>query len=123
MPTAKRGRIEPKSKVWIEVDGKYLMGDGRAMLLEEIDRHGSISGAARRLEMSYRHAWGYIRKIEERFGMKVVETKRGGRDGGQARLTRQGRRFLHTYHRFREAVSTAIGEQFRQHFGARRKVS
>ncbi|MGH8717510.1 MAG: winged helix-turn-helix domain-containing protein, partial [Burkholderiales bacterium] len=33
------------------------MGPGKADLLEAIERHGSISAAAREMGMSYRRAW------------------------------------------------------------------
>ena len=61
-------------KVWFEVDGEYVFGDGRAELLRLIEQSGSIKKAASNLRMSYRHAWGQIRKMEDRLGTKLVET-------------------------------------------------
>ncbi len=73
------------------------MSEGRARLLELIDQNGSISDSARELGMSYRHAWGILKKMNEASGSDVVETHRGGRDGGGSVLTSEGRALLDTY--------------------------
>ena len=109
--------MRPRSKVWIELDGRYLMGDGRAELLSAIARLGSISEAARQIGISYRHAWGYIKKIEERSGTRIVETTRGGKGGGSAKLTGPGKDLLEKYRRFREGVGRAIAREYTRHFG------
>ncbi|MBZ5514286.1 MAG: LysR family transcriptional regulator, partial [Acidobacteriia bacterium] len=64
---------------------------GKAALLQAVDRLGSIQQAADEFGMSYRHAWGAIRRIENRAGFKIVDTKLGGKEGGGARLTPQGK--------------------------------
>jgi molybdate transport system regulatory protein len=51
---------------------------------------GSISAAAREMDMAYRHAWVLIDDLNRCFGKDVVETRKGGRSGGGARLTRLG---------------------------------
>ena len=74
--------MQIKLKVWFELDGEYIFGDGRAELLRLIEQLGSITKAASTLRMSYRHAWGQVRRLEERLGIKLVETRTGGRGGG-----------------------------------------
>lgn len=81
--------MEARSKVWLEAKGAYLFGDGVADLLKGMDARGSISAAARALGMSYRQAWGHVHKIEERLGIKVVETVVGGKAGGGPGLPRR----------------------------------
>jgi molybdate transport system regulatory protein len=85
--------MEIKTKFWIENKGEVVLGGGKAALLLAVDRLGSIQRAADEFGMSYRHAWGAIRKIEHRAGFKMLETKLGGRDGG-AGLTPKGREFI-----------------------------
>lgn len=109
--------MEARSKVWLEAKGAYLFGDGVADLLKGIDAWGSISAAARALGMSYRQAWGHVHKIEERLGIKVVETVVGGRAGGGARLTAEGRGFLEKYEQFRTEVRETVDQTFRSIFG------
>ena len=100
-------------KVWLESEGEAVFGDGTAELLRGVDRMGSISAAARGMRMSYRQAWGAIRKVEQRLGERMVETSVGGRGGGGAVLTDTAREFLGKYERFREGVDQAVEERFR----------
>jgi len=46
--------MELRFKMWMEHKGRIVFGRGRAILLEAIAAAGSISAAARRLDMSYR---------------------------------------------------------------------
>ena len=86
--------MEIKTKFWIENRGEVVLGGGKTALLLAIDRLGSIQRAADEFEMSYRHAWGVIKMIEQRAGFKMVETKLGGKDGGGARLTPKAKAFV-----------------------------
>jgi molybdenum ABC transporter molybdate-binding protein len=78
-------------RVWAERNGQALLGPGRVELLEGIDRWHSISAAARRMGMSYRHAWLLVQSANEAAGEPLVVTATGGLRGGGARLTEQGR--------------------------------
>ena len=89
---------ELKAKVWLEKDGWPVLGEGRARLLETIDEEHSILKAAERLEMSYRHAWGIIQKINKALGEDVVRSIRGGKKGGSTELNESGRRLLKEYY-------------------------
>jgi len=86
--------MEIKAKFWIENRGEVMLGGGRTALLLAVDRLGSIQRAADEFGMSYRHAWGVIKKIEKRAGFKMVETKLGGKNGGGAKLTPKGKAFI-----------------------------
>ena len=49
--------MEPHWKLWLEEDGRLVISDYRATLLELI-RRASLSAAAAALGLSYRHAGG-----------------------------------------------------------------
>ena len=100
--------MQIKIKVWFEQDGEYVFGDGRAELLRLIGHFGSIREAASTLRMSYRHAWGQIRKLEERLGIKLIETRVGGRGGGKADLTDVAKEFLSKYGSFRSKLDEFV---------------
>jgi molybdate transport system regulatory protein len=85
--------MKVRSKVWIEIGGEVVAGDGKIDLLERIAETGSIQKAAQEIGMSYRHAWGFLQKMEKRGGIKLVETQVGGREGGGAKLTPQEKNF------------------------------
>jgi molybdate transport system regulatory protein len=65
--------MEIKYKIWIEKNGKVVFGKGRDDILKAVDEQRSLNVAAKKLEMSYRAAWGRIKASEERMEMKLVE--------------------------------------------------
>jgi molybdate transport system regulatory protein len=97
-----------KSKVWVEKDGKLLMGWGRATLLERIDQLGSISAAARSMKLAYRNAWLWVEAMNRLAQIPLVEKSTGGVHGGYARLTEEGRRIVKEYKEKRAGVRNAI---------------
>jgi molybdate transport system regulatory protein len=89
---------KPSGKIWIEHQGKPILGKGGAEILREIDAQQSLSKAAEKLGMSYRYVWNYVQKIHRALGETVVETYKGGKTGGGgARLTDVGRALLDEY--------------------------
>ncbi|MHC5034717.1 MAG: winged helix-turn-helix domain-containing protein [Planctomycetota bacterium] len=100
-----------RGKVWIEVEGQHVFGRGRAALLEAIERTGSIQAAAAKLGLSYRHAWTMLKTSEQRWGRKLVETVRGGRGGGGARVTEAGRGLVRLFRRLEGQLGNLLEEQ------------
>ncbi len=91
-----------RMKLWFEKDGHNAFGMGSVLLLRGVARHGSLAGAARELGISYRTAWGSIRKIEARLGRAVL-VKHGGNKSGY-RLSPFGVRCLETYEAIYESA-------------------
>ena len=89
-------------------DGRPLIGEGRAELLELIDETGSLSEAAVAMGMSYRHAWGVVRSIGEVAGAPVVSSSRGGSRGGKTTLTPLGREMVDTFRRVEDAIQEEV---------------
>ena len=85
-------------------DGRPILGEGRAELLELVEETGSLSRAAQEMGMSYRYAWGMVRKVSEAAGGPVVESTRGGSRGGRTVLTPLGRELLDTFRRVEDAL-------------------
>jgi len=98
----KKEELSPRLRVWLEKNGVHVLGKGGGEILEAIERCGSISSASKALGMSYRYVWGYIKKIEEITGRKVVKAFRGGRKGGKAELTDFGRELLKEFRKVQE---------------------
>jgi len=109
--------MQIRLKVWLEIDGEYIFGDGRSELLRLVGQLGSISKAAATLKMSYRHAWGQIRKLEDRLGEKLVYTRTGGKGGGQAYLTEAAEKLLLKYAKFRNGIDLFVQEKYEESFG------
>jgi molybdate transport system regulatory protein len=87
-------RIVVRSRAWLERNGRSLLGKGRLRLLEQIAEHGSISAAARAMDVSYRLAWKWIAEMNAAAGRPLIETSTGGQGGGGARLTPLGEALL-----------------------------
>jgi molybdate transport system regulatory protein len=89
------------------------MGPGKADLLEQVAKRGSITEAAGHLGMSYMRAWTLIKTMERCFRQPVVSVSRGGAKHGGAQLTATGRRVLALYRRM-EKISLATTEATRR---------
>jgi molybdate transport system regulatory protein len=111
--------MELKVKVWIEHGERIVFGRGRAILMEAIASTGSISAAARRLGMSYRHAWTMVRASEERLGRPLLVRSKGGRGGGGARLTHLAKALLREY----RDIEARLSESARKETRALRKLN
>lgn len=66
--------MEIRYKIWLEKDGKVIFGQGREKLFEAIEECRSLNAAAKKLNMSYRAAWGRLRASEERMGVRLIES-------------------------------------------------
>lgn len=95
-----------KLKVQIMCGDAIAMGPGKADLLDAIGAEGSISGAGRRLGMSYRRAWQLVDLMNRCWSAPLVETSPGSARGGGARLTEEGREVLGIYRALQEALET-----------------
>ncbi len=78
--------------VWIEKsDGTdRFLGKGRIQLMELIIEHGSISQAAKAMNMSYKRAWELINSMNVQSSKPFVITQVGGKRGGGAVVTDEG---------------------------------
>jgi molybdate transport system regulatory protein len=96
-------------RLWFETDGEYIFGPGACAILIAVHEEGTLTKGAERLGMSYRYAWGVIKKIERKLGTRLVETYKGGKvGGGGARVTEQGLKFIKAYTDLREAFESVL---------------
>ncbi|TYO96692.1 molybdate transport system regulatory protein [Geothermobacter ehrlichii] len=104
--------IRVRSKIWLEFDGRPLLGDGRERLLLAIRDTGSLNAAAARLGLSYRKAWAQLKQMEEHAPFRLVVRSKGGRGGGSTRLTGEAERLLDRYARIRTELQRLVDERF-----------
>lgn len=69
--------MEIKQKIWIEEKGKVIFGQGRYELLKAVEECRSLQAAAKKMQMSYRAAWGKLKASETRLGIRLVENEPG----------------------------------------------
>lgn len=80
--SVKRDEYELMGRIWIEGKDGTFLGYGRVILLERIKEYGSISEAAKSMNMSYRHAWELVDSINRQARKPLIETATGGKGGG-----------------------------------------
>jgi molybdate transport system regulatory protein len=94
--------LKPRLRV---VCGKDVaLGPGKAELLDLLLQTGSLTEAARRLDMSYMRAWTLVKTMNQCFRRPVVVAQRGGKKGGGMKVTATGRRVLALYHEMESAA-------------------
>jgi molybdate transport system regulatory protein len=114
-PKSSKYDVFVQYKLWLSsVSGEGIIGDGKVMLLEAIRDTGSLSAAASQLGLSYRKAWGDIRKAESLLGYPLTEKHRGGKDGGSSRLTPQALRLLEAYRALQVETGRSVEKAFRE---------
>ncbi|MDP8248361.1 MAG: LysR family transcriptional regulator [Candidatus Tritonobacter lacicola] len=95
-----------KARFWLERNGETFLAAGRVALLEAIERCGSLSGAAREMGISYRHAWLMADAIN-RFGpKKLFETSPAG-----SHLTEDGKKWVKMFHDLNKKFKKTLSKE------------
>jgi molybdate transport system regulatory protein len=84
------------------------LGHGKIELMELIVETGSISAAGRAMDMSYRRAWLLVDALNHMFRQPVIESQRGGKQGGGAALTAFGAELLDRYRGMEKRMNDAL---------------
>lgn len=103
--------------IWLKnVNNENIMNEDCLGLLMDIKSTGSLKQAAGKQQMSYRKAWGAIRKSEEMLGFKLVDKHRGGKDGGHSFLTIEGDNLVMAYDELRQDIRSSIKKVTKKFF-------
>jgi len=109
-------KLRARFKLWLSTkDVEGIFGDGKWRLLKAIETEGSLKAACESLRISYRKAWGDLKKAEECLNIALVEKQRGGRMGGRTSLTGQGEKWVRAYTRFRSDIEKAVEKAYEKH--------
>jgi molybdate transport system regulatory protein len=101
---------QPRLRIRVDLAAGCSVGPGKISLLEAIEREGSLSLAARSIDMSYRRAWVLLDDLNRSFAEPVVATAVGGARGGGARITGHGRALVKAFRLLeRDAARLATG--------------
>jgi molybdate transport system regulatory protein len=104
---------ETQVSIRIDLERGGRIGPGKIALLEAISKSGSITSAARSMNMSYRRAWLLVDEINELLSEPAVTTEIGGAGGGRATLTPVGRKMVQHYHSIEKGTRAAARWEFR----------
>ncbi len=105
--------IKPEYKIWFSsLQGDGVLGDGKWKILKQIEECGSLVGACEQLGITYRRTWNDLRKIEKMLGFHILETIRGGQEGGSTRLSPEGRRLVKSFDVFHQRMDKIMNKEF-----------
>jgi molybdate transport system regulatory protein len=110
--TGVTGMPAPAVRFRVDFGRDVAIGPGKIALLEQIERGGSLSQAARELGMSYRRAWLLLDSLNHCFRERVAVCATGGRRGGGATLTGFGRQLVRVYREFDSETQLRAGRCF-----------
>ena len=105
-------RIKPRLRILLGAD--IAIGPGKADLLDAVARTGSISAAAREMDMSYRRAWLLVDTMNHAFRSPLVEATKGGAGGGGARVTAFGLQVLARYRAMELKAAASVAAEMRE---------
>ena len=112
----------PRVTIKIDFGTEFRLGPGKVRLLELIAESGSISAAARQMEMSYRRAWLLIDEVNGIFGNPVVETATGGAGGGGAKITPLGEAVVAAFRDIESNATELVQTKLTKHLSPRGRV-
>ncbi|WP_407667969.1 winged helix-turn-helix domain-containing protein [Paraburkholderia acidipaludis] len=91
------GDPQVRFRMRILQEGTIALGPGKVSLLEAVREHGSISAAARSLNMSYRRAWLLMDELNRALTSPATVSEHGGQSGGGSTLTPVGEEIIRLY--------------------------
>ena len=96
-------------------DGDAIaIGPGKIALLEAVGRTGSITAAAKSLDMSYRRAWMLLDELNRSLRVAAVDSTKGGAAHGGSELTEAGRELIALYRRIEQTAMRACRDDIRR---------
>lgn len=93
-------------------------GPGMSALLRNIEKTGSLQGAAQAMNMAYSKAWKILKESEKAWGVPLTDRETGGKDGGGSTLTPQAQALLQAYDAFVRESGMELDRLFQKHFSA-----
>src|SRR5258706_2190001 len=85
-----------KLQAHLELETQFgaMLGGTRIRLLEAVDKHGSISKAAKHIPMSYKAAWDALEDLNNLADQPVIDRSIGGTGRRGTKLTEYGRKLI-----------------------------
>ena len=108
-------KIRPRLKVQL-VGTEPFFGSGVKTLLECIREEGSVRDACEKMGLSYSKGRKMLERAERELGYTIVERSPGGKNGGSARVSKDGMRLLSRYERFEKELTELAEEKYREIF-------
>ncbi len=102
---------KPIPHLSFEIGSRVVLDEVDARLLRRVSETGSLTQAARLLGISYRNAWGRIKKMESTAGVRIISAQSGGAMGGGSSLTPEGMALFKEFRRTRKYLFNALDDR------------
>jgi molybdate transport system regulatory protein len=106
-------KLKLRSSQWIVNEhNNIIIGEGRAEILSNIEKTGSINQTAKVMKMSYKAVWSKIKATEKHLDTRIVHTDR--KEG--SRLSKEGKELLEKYRHLKQECMSADDKLFSRIF-------
>jgi len=111
MTSPRKEETRPVPHLALQAGSETLLDEVDALLLRRVSETGSLVAAAKSIGISYRNAWGRIKRMETRFGLKILSSSSGGATRGGSSLTPEGISIIKEFRRMRRYLFDAMEDQ------------
>ena len=102
-------------KLWLSsMSGEGIISGEVYTLMLGIQEKGSLKAAAEISGISYRKAWGDLKKAEDLLGYELTDKTRGGKEGGQSELTPAAKKLLEAYTALQQKLDDAVEKAYQE---------
>lgn len=91
-------------------------GKGVILLMQKVEKYGSLSAAYKEMNMSSSKAWKILNKAQNDLGFALLESHAGGKDGGSTRLTAKGKEIMEKYNSMMAEIDKFTFDTFQKYF-------
>jgi molybdate transport system regulatory protein len=102
--------LDARFRLRINKGEEIAIGPGKVALLQAIAEAGSITAAAKQLGMSYRRAWLLVDDMNRCFRKPVVDSAKGGKEGGGTVVTDTGLEVIRLYRGIEQQAQKAAAK-------------
>lgn len=102
--------VDARFRLRISKGEEIAIGPGKIALLEAIVESGSITAAAKQLGMSYRRAWLLVDDMNRCFRKPLVDSAKGGREGGGTVVNEAGQEVIRLYRNIETVAEKATAK-------------
>lgn len=109
--------MQPMIRIFLaDEEGNRFFGEGPFLLLQGIEKTGSLRASAMEMNMAYSKAQAILKRAEAVLGFPLTEKQIGGKGGGGSRLTPMAKEFLIHYESYKNACCEANRRIYHQIF-------
>ena len=107
---SRSGSLELGGSLELSRRGHKYLGGNRIRLLEAIERLGSITQAAKDVNLSYKAAWDAVDAMNNLAEQPLLIRAPGGQHGGGSHLTEHGRQVVRLYRLLESGYQRLLGQ-------------